>query len=53
MKCPRCFNTVNTFSTRCESCTTEYGMVQNWLLNLFGNLLGLGIIALLVYWVFF
>jgi formate/nitrite transporter FocA (FNT family) len=53
MKCPRCFNTVDTFATRCPNCTTEFGMVQNWLINLVGNLLGLAIVILVVYWIFF
>ena len=53
MQCPRCFNNVPAFSTRCEKCTSEHGIGELWLINVFGQLLAYALIALVIYWVFF
>ena len=34
MFCPRCLEKVNAFSTKCRSCTADYGIIELWLVNL-------------------
>ena len=49
MRCYRCLNRVHLFATRCENCTTTFGIIELWFVNLLGNLMALGLLGLLIF----
>ena len=51
MFCPECLQKVNALSTRCQWCTTRYGHLELWLINLLSWVLALGFLALLIWWI--
>lgn len=49
MNCFRCYNKVQWFSTRCDKCTTEFGILELWMVNLVARIVFFSILAAAIY----
>jgi hypothetical protein len=49
MICPHCTEPTPVFSTKCPSCTGEYGLLELWFLNSIYGITLLGGVALMLW----